>query len=349
MLLIAGGEQVQIDVVRGRLDADDEVALLELWEREAGFGGEPARRRLEQVVCVVRRGDEVLGSSSAVPAAVELIARWPFWMFGCLLAEGLADLYPELVRATFEVLDAAHTVDAGEPVGLCVLLDEDQRRAHPEAEWSERYMVYAGYMPDGRQLRISYFSDEWSRGVEPPGGWQLPPGCEIVRFDRQTAVSRDDVIAAWTAEAGLTAEEAERRMPELLLVAVDASGELAGVTTAYLEWNAQLQAEVWNMRTYVLAAYRRSAIGLFFGFQGRDRLIERFTTGEDRRGLGIVWEVENAALKHYFNKGRWIELEFLFIGHNARGDHVRIHYFPGVQAPEPALAPAFPGPEPTRP
>jgi hypothetical protein len=27
--------------------------------------------------------------------------------------------------------------------------------------------------------------------------------------------------------------------------------------------------------------------------------------------------------------------DFLFIGENSRGDHVRVHYFPGVAAPDP--------------
>jgi hypothetical protein len=48
-----------------------------------------------------------------------------------------------------------------------------------------------------------------------------------------------------------------------------------------------------------------------------------------------VFEVENEGLKRYFPHGRWYESDVMFIGENARGAHVRVHYFPGVYAPEP--------------
>ena len=37
----------------------------------------------------------------------------------------------------------------------------------------------------------------------------------------------------------------------------------------------------------------------------------------------------------YFNQAKWMPTEFTFIGENAKGDHVRVHYFPGARAPLP--------------
>jgi hypothetical protein len=271
-----------------------------------------------------------------------MIAGWRFWIFRCLLAEGLEDQHGALVTATFNALDAAHSGASGDPVGLCVLLDDDQRRRRPKAEWSDPRMIYAGYLRDGRQVRIAYFSAEVSSMAtpEPEGGWAPGPGYRIEPFDQQTAVSAEDVIATWMSEGGLTRQEAERRIGELFLVATDADRRVAGITTAYLARNEQLQADMWYFRALVTAVHRQSNLGVSLAVAGRTRLIERFVSGEDRRGLGYLFEIENEGLKRYFPKGFWYESDILFIGETPRGAHVRVHYFPGVHAPEPSLGPA---------
>ena len=68
---------------------------------------------------------------------------------------------------------------------------------------------------------------------------------------------------------------------------------------------------------------------------GREVLEERFVKGEDTRAGGIIYEVENPGLKSYFNKALWLPTDFTFIGENERGDHVRVHYFPGATVPPP--------------
>jgi hypothetical protein len=58
----------------------------------------------------------------------------------------------------------------------------------------------------------------------------------------------------------------------------------------------------------------------------------------DPRGIGIIYEVENEGLKRHFPLALWLPTEFTFIGENAKGDHVRVHYFPGALAPKPDQA-----------
>src|SRR5436305_10177209 len=86
---------------------------------------------------------------------------------------------------------------------------------------------------------------------------------------------------------------------------------------------------------FVPRAHRRSRIAVSLAVGGRARLVERFTSGEEPRGLGVVFEVENEGLKRAFPKGIWMPSDVLFIGESHRGAHVRVHYFPGVHAPEP--------------
>jgi hypothetical protein len=118
-------------------------------------------------------------------------------------------------------------------------------------------------------------------------------------------------------------------------VASDAQGSLAGVATAYLARNEQLGADMWHLRAMVARAHRRSNIAVSLAVSGRERLVERFVSEEEPRGLGVIFEVENDGLKRAFPKGLWTPSDVLFIGESVRGAHVRVHYFPGVHAPEP--------------
>ncbi len=326
--------------MRGQLDEDRARALMEFWERRAGFVGDAARQRLAEVVCLLRQRGDVVGASSVFPSTLEPIGGRRFWIMRSLLEEQAEDQHGALITATFNALDAERPGPDGAPVGLCVLLDSEQRRRRPEAEWRDPRLIHAGYTQDGRQVRVAYFNDEVSRMSAPTPGGNPSPGYEVVRFDRQDRISREEVISAWTGDAGLSRPEAERRLDELLLLAIDQQGALAGVSTAYLARSEQLHADMWYVRAFTAPAHRNSNVGLLLALASRDRLIERFVEGDDSRGLGIAMEIENESLRRRFPKGLWFETDYLFIGRNARGADVRVHYFPGVHAPEPTGAPA---------
>jgi hypothetical protein len=157
----------------------------------------------------------------------------------------------------------------------------------------------------------------------------------IELFAAQQEISGEDVVAMWTLERALTREEAERRVSELLLVAIDARGALAGVATAYLERNQQLRATLWHYRTFVPAAHRKSNVAATMAVAARDHLSERFVTGEDRRAIGVLFTVESPILQQHVPQAIWPQTGFVFVGEDARGAHVRVHWFPGALAPEP--------------
>jgi hypothetical protein len=319
---------------------NDAVAheLLEFWDRERGFGGEEARRRLDEVVCVLRRDGAIAGSNSVYAADLPLIGGRRFWVYRSLLSDAVAGEWPALIKAVYETLDAEYDADADDaPSGLCVLLTEHERRARPEADWIDPRLIHAGYLADGRQVRVAYFSQDLSdmKSPRPDAGWGPGEGYAIEPFAAQDAVSAADVVALWTSEGVLPPAEAERRVAEVLLVATDEQQRPVGISSAYLSYNDQLRAHLWYYRAFVAAAHRHSNIAVSLAVMGRDHLEQRFVRGEDRRGIGVIYEVENESLKQYFPRGRWMPTDFLFIGHNDRGDHVRVHYFPGALAPEP--------------
>jgi GNAT superfamily N-acetyltransferase len=165
--------------------------------------------------------------------------------------------------------------------------------------------------------------------------WQLEAGYRIELFADQEAVSAQDVIDLWCREGGLDPPEAGRRVSELLMIGTDRRGGLAGICTAYLARNDQLRAELWYYRTFVSRAHRQSNIGVTLAHKALDHLERRFLTGEDRRAIGIIYEVENSGLRRHFPQAVWPSVEFAYIGENPYGDDVRVRYFAGALAPEP--------------
>jgi hypothetical protein len=163
---------------------------------------------------------------------------------------------------------------------------------------------------------------------------QPPEGYRIELFAEQDAVGELDVIDLWRRETGMPDEEAKRRIHELLLVAT-LEGRLAGVSSAYLQREPQLGMLLWGYRAFVAATYRMETIALSLALVGYDHLRDRFLSGVDRRASGVLYVVENEGLQQRFADAIWPRTDFIFIGENERGDHVRVRYFPGALAPDP--------------
>jgi hypothetical protein len=327
-----------IEVVRGRLSSACADELLAFWAGQRALPEDEARRRLSEVVCVLRRDGVVAGVTSVYPADIALIGGRRFWVYRTLLTEPVYDRAAAMMGETFRALDSEFAGELDAPIGLCALLAPAQRRLLPaEADWPDPRTLYAGYLEDGRQVRVAYFD---RANIIPAArmtyrDWQLGPGYTVDLFAEQDAVSAADVIALWKREAGLGPAEAERRLGEVIAVATDAEGHLAGISTAYLQRNDQLLADMWYLRGFVAEAHRRSSIVIALAVKGRDDLVRRYADGEDRLGIGLIFEVESELLKRAYPVAYWPWTDVTFVGENARGDDVRVHYFPGVLAPEP--------------
>jgi hypothetical protein len=253
-----------------------------------------------------------------------------------MTAEG-AGAAQAMVSAAFDALDGEFEAAGGSPIGLCLLVgDRDRSQRPPDAEWSDPRLFYAGYLADGRQVRVGYFHGAAiGEGVFAPDvEWPAAKGYRIEVFADQDAFDDAAVIDFWAREGAVGADEALRRVREVHLVVGDDRGELAAVTSAYLARHPQLRMDLWHYRGFVGAAHQRSLIGVNLALTSRDDLQERYVSGTDTRAGGIVYEVENEGLKS-INNAIWLPSDYTFVGENERGDHVRVHYFPGAPAPEP--------------
>lgn len=156
-----------------------------------------------------------------------------------------------------------------------------------------------------------------------------------------TAAVQQEVVRCWLTEGALPDRTtAEARAPQLLVVARDPTGEIAGVSTAIRAFVPQLGFECFFYRTFVGRAHRVQ------GLQSRQlgkqilqhshRLLnERFQQGIDPEVLGIYLEIENPVVMHVRNDAVWQDdgMNAVYVGRTSDGRHMRIWYFDGARVP----------------
>jgi hypothetical protein len=165
----------------------------------------------------------------------------------------------------------------------------------------------------------------------------------VLQFADADEIGEQDVIDFWDREAGLPSSVIAERIDQLAWVALERDAGLAGVSTTYLARNEQLRTQMWHYRTFVGAAHRYGNLARHLLLQTTLELEERFVSGRDTRAPGMVMHIEHEGMKRRWNYGVWVVVTDVdyegppwpFIGENERGDHVRVHWFPGAQAPLP--------------
>jgi hypothetical protein len=151
---------LRIERIRGGADRRREEILSFRAER-GGPRGEVARRRLDEVVCVLLdREGAVAGVNFVHEDRLEPIGGRRFWIYRSLLDPGAG------TAAEAAMIDEAHaaladefaTGDGDGPIGLCVLVaDPDEMRRRPQTVWPGAGLIYAGYTSAGEQIRLGYF------------------------------------------------------------------------------------------------------------------------------------------------------------------------------------------------
>lgn len=147
-----------IEVVHGEVGGELLEELVRFWTERGALDEQAARVRAPQVLCVLRDEEgRIVGVNSAFAEEVPAIGGRTFWIYRMLIDEShRAEAAPEMLEEAFGSLAA--DFDADGPVGLCVLLaDPSIFPNHERAFWEELDLIYAGYLPDGRQVRLRYF------------------------------------------------------------------------------------------------------------------------------------------------------------------------------------------------
>lgn len=155
----------------------------------------------------------------------------------------------------------------------------------------------------------------------------------IVALDEAEGASEETVLEFWGRHRALPPGADRGRAEEVALVALDETGELAAVCTVFLKHSPQLGMDLWSFRTFVAPDHRQEALARALLRGVKADLEQRFVAGVETRAPGMLVEVENEILKRARNQGIWPNTRFVFIGENAKGDHIRVYYFPGARVP----------------
>lgn len=271
-----------------------------------------------------------MSSDVARLATVDLLGGRRFWVVQSrdLPGGALGPLHAELAARS-------DPEDAG-TLGVVVLVPPSEAGRRPDAEWPDPRTLHAGRLGDGTQVRVAYFDGAVVRPREVPAiplsRWMVDDGPELLVFGEQDRVTAQDVVDLWTGEGVLPPDEAQRRVEQVAIVAVQGD-RVVGVTTTYLGDSAQLGVPVHYGRGFVAASERRKATAGRLLIRLREHLEERFVTGRDTRAAALVLEVENPVLRTMLPEATWPGSDFTWIGTNERGDDVRVKWFPGARVP----------------
>lgn len=334
-----GGEEIEI--VRGALDENRSQQILSFWAAHGVLSEDAARERLPEVVSVAMDDSGEIAGVNSVSKGVPRPPGRPMWVYRSFLAQDSDELWTELFTAAFDVLEEEFDPNRGDPLGVCVLLDGVEAARRPEAIWPEEDLIYAGHLPDGRQVRIRWF---WDAPAEPglPNSlkldqsvamdWSIDERYRVEPYAGDSEVTQA-ILSLWAREGVVPAAEAQRRVHETLNVVIERDEGVVALSTSYIERSAQLGMDLWYFRTFVASPHRNTHVATQLTMHNRDLLEQRFVTGDDTRAGGVAFELQNQGMRKYINTAIWQPVDFIFVGDNERGDPVRVHYFPGAQAP----------------
>jgi hypothetical protein len=139
------------------------------------------------------------------------------------------------------------------------------------------------------------------------------------------------VLAFWRRENAIGDEsQAKQRLNEIVLHAVAADGEVAGVCTAVAITLPRLGQQMYYYRCFVGTAWRKSRLVL-------DMLKRAFDTLETHARahafpcIGVLLELENARFSKTLRAPVWRDTGFIYIGKSQRNMDLRLRYFRGAR------------------
>lgn len=141
----------------------------------------------------------------------------------------------------------------------------------------------------------------------------------------------DELLAFWKREGAIPDEQQARaRLAQVVLLARDADGEIAGVCTAYSMTPPQLGQPMYFWRAFIAPKWRSTRLIGTMLSKSCD-VLGSHARANDFPCIGILLELENERFGSVGRKAEWVNPRFAFIGKSPRGMDVRAHYFRGAK------------------
>lgn len=149
------------------------------------------------------------------------------------------------------------------------------------------------------------------------------------------AADADAVRTFWRNEGALdNAVDMDKRLPQVVMYARAASGEVAGVSTAIAILQPRFGQPMYYYRAFVGKAWRTT--GLVRDLMNRSNaLLEAYARERGFPCIGVLLELENAGFYRTLRKAVWWNPRFYYVGKSERGLEVRAYYFKDARLKSP--------------
>lgn len=140
-------------------------------------------------------------------------------------------------------------------------------------------------------------------------------------------------VAAFSVEQELYPDEttAHIHVRSTATVGLDVSGVVVGIATVEKVLVPQLDTHMWQYRTFIAKTHRQSHLASVMLLETRNFFEDMYVSAKNRECMGMYMEVDNEMLKRVRNHAIWPNSNFVYIGKNERGDHLRVYYFPDAR------------------
>ncbi len=145
----------------------------------------------------------------------------------------------------------------------------------------------------------------------------------------------DDDAAAigafWRCEGALDNDiEINKRLPQVVMYARTAGGEVAGVSTAIAVLQPRFGQPMYYYRAFVGQAWRTTSLVREL-MNRSNALLEVWARERNFPCIGVLLELENAGFYRALRKPVWWNPRFYYVGKSERGLEVRAYYFEGAR------------------
>jgi hypothetical protein len=139
------------------------------------------------------------------------------------------------------------------------------------------------------------------------------------------------VLEFWRRENAISDEaSAKKRLGEIVLLARDENGVVAGVSTAVKISMPRLGQPTYYFRCFIGKQWRKSRLVLHLLRRTCD-VLENYARSHDFPCIGVILEMENARFGQALQRAWWPSTGFVFIGKSQRGLDLRVKYFRGAK------------------
>jgi hypothetical protein len=153
----------------------------------------------------------------------------------------------------------------------------------------------------------------------------------VVDWPKPSPDSSEAIRAFWLREGAMKdPTQLDGRLSQVVLHALGADGEVAGVCTAIVSTPPHIGQPLYYWRTFIGSAYRKTPLVRMLLIRSCE-LLGDYARANDFPCIGIILELENGRFKDAVRSAIWWNPRFYYIGRSARGLDLRLHYFKGAR------------------